>query len=239
MKWAIRSQVLQSQMGIIYCLTSPSGKRYIGQTRQTLNKRIRQHKSRDGSCILLENAINKYGIDSFIIETLLELDNHELDYFETLLINLYNTQEPNGYNIRAGGGCSTFSAESCERMRQSKLGAKNHNYGKPRSNECKKAISDAKSGEKHHFYGKSFTYEHKIALSKSHKSDELPMYMVSVKERPKMYQSAGYAIVNHSKLPNKYFTSKLLSIEDKYKLALEYLQSCEMDAVQRLNVNGF
>ena len=63
------------------------------------------------------------------------------------------------------------------------------------------------------------------------------MYLVYIKSRPKYYQSSGYAVVNHPVLKNKYFTTNKLSDSDKMKQALIYLSS--MDAVQRLNGDGF
>lgn len=66
---------------------------------------------------------------------------------------------------------------------------------------------------------------HKLNLSKSHKNNDLPMYMVYIKERPLYRQSEGYCIANHPKSKSKYFTGKYLSLEDKYKLAKEYLDS--------------
>ena len=227
-------------MGIIYCLTSPSGKRYIGQTTRPLNTRISEHAKCPGSCILLENAIKKYGIETFLIECIFDdLENELLDEYEVKCVDIFDTMEPSGYNIRVGGASgSKHSVESKQRMRESKLGSKNHNFGKPRSETCKLAISNSKSGEKHHFFGKELTYEHKLNLSKSHKNDDLPMYMVFLKERPQAFQGAGYTIINHPILKTKYFTSKKLSLEDKYKLALNYLQTCDMDAVQRLNGDG-
>lgn len=108
-------------------------------------------------------------------------------------------------------------------MRLAKLGEKNHNFGKPRSDETKEKIRISKLGEKHHFYGKELSLEHKLNLSKSHKKDDLPMYMVFAKPRPKYYQDEGYTICNHPNGPNKSFTSKKLSLNEKYNLALEYL----------------
>jgi group I intron endonuclease len=213
-------------MGFIYCISSPSNKVYIGQTIRNVPKRIKEHAKREGSCILLENAIQKYGLDCMKVEILLEVNNEMLDEYEMMFIDMYNSIEPNGYNIRSGGSCkSTHSELSGERMRIAKLGEKNHNFGKPRSDACKQAISDAKSGEKHHFYGKKITEDHKLKLAKSHRKsdDDLPMYMVYVKPRPEQYQAEGYAIVNHSTLKNKYFTSKKLSLDEKYNLAQTYL----------------
>lgn len=213
-------------MGFIYRITSPSGKSYIGQTSRDISKRFKEHIKCPGSCILLENAIKKYG-NNLNYEVLLEVNNEMLDYYETRFIDSYGTVEPYGYNIRTGGETSKHSELSCERMRKSKLGEKNHNFGKPRTNETKAAISLAKSGINHHFYGKPLSEDHKLKLSQSHKKThaELPIYMVYVKERPEQYQSSGYAIVNHPSKKKKYFTSKNYSDNEKYELALEYLKA--------------
>ena len=197
-------------MGYIYCITSPSGKKYIGQTIRNYEKRFKEHCSLSNSCIILEKAIRKYGKDKMKFEILLIIDNELLNEYEIKFIDIYNTLEPNGYNIRTGGTKAKHSEASCQRMREAKLGDKNHNFGKPRTAETKKAISEAKSGEKHHFHGKELSSEHKLKLSASNKKchPELPMYMVYVKERPEQYQASGYSIVNHPSLKTKYFTTK-------------------------------
>jgi group I intron endonuclease len=227
-------------MGVIYCLTSPSGKKYIGQTKRSVERRLREHSKCSPGCVALNNGIREYGFENFVCETLLIVNDAMLDYYEKRFIDVYNTVSPNGYNIRIGGSVnSTHCEESCERMRVSKLGDKNHNFGKPRSEACKRAISEAKSGNKHHFFRKSLSYDHKLHLSMSHKGESpLPMYLVKVKERPAHYTSAGYAVTNHPILPTKYFTSKKMTLDEKYASALEYLESCNMDAVQRLNGDG-
>jgi group I intron endonuclease len=227
-------------MGVIYCLTSPSGKKYIGQTKRSVERRLREHSKCSPGCVALNNAIEEYGFENFVCETLLIVNDAMLDFYEVKLIEMYDTVSPNGYNIRFGGSVnSKHCKESCERMRLAKLGNNNPNFGKPRSESCKRAISEAKSGSKHHFFGKSLSYDHKLHLSISHKGDSpLPMYLVKVKERPMHYTSGGYAVINHPILPNKYFTSKKISLEEKYASALAYLESCNMDAVQRLNGDG-
>jgi group I intron endonuclease len=227
-------------MGIIYCLTSPSGKKYIGQTKRSFDKRLKEHSKCEGNCIILENAIKKYGIDSFDYEILIEINDTLLDEYETKFIDLLDTLEPNGYNVRSGGKIAAHSELSKERMRQSKLGEKNHNYGKPRSELAKQHISESKSGVNHHFYGKELSEIHKLALSKSFKKydKDLPMYIAYLVERPDIYQSTGYVVKNHPHLKTKYFTSKKYTLEEKLIQAKEYLNSA-MDAVQRLNGDGF
>ncbi len=213
-------------MGFIYCITGPTGKQYIGQTKRAVDKRWKEHAKCYGNCKLLEHAIAKYGSESFKLEILLEVNNELLNDYECKFIAMLDTIEPNGYNIRAGGvQCSTHSQESRERMRKAKIGCNNHNFGKPRSEETRRKISEAKSGQKHHYFGKTFSEDHRLALSKARKDNDLPIYMVYVKARPAQYQADGYAIVNHPQLKNKYFTSKKLTIEEKFAKANEYLQS--------------
>ncbi len=192
-------------MGAIYKLTSPSGKEYIGQTQQALDERIKQH-TKQPHCVALYAAIQKYGIESFKVEILCECDDRHLDMLEKVFIAEYNTLCPYGYNIRTGGSNGLHCEESRERMRLAKLGEKNHNFGKPRTETAKENISKAKRGENHHFFGKTLTYEHRLSLSHARKSYDLPMYLVYIK--PRTNAGGGYAVVNHPKLRTKYFTSK-------------------------------
>jgi group I intron endonuclease len=227
-------------MGIIYCLTSPSGKKYIGQTTRSFEKRLHEHSKVSKGCIALNNAIAKYGFDTFEKEVLLTANDALLDYYEKRMIDAYDSIYPNGYNIRTGGSYKSHHCEeSRKRMSQSKIGDKNPNFGKTFTAERCDAISKAKAGEKHHFFGKTLSFEHKLNLSVSHKKDvALPIYLVKIKARPERYCSDGYAVVNHPTLCNKYFTSKKLSDSDKFSLATKYLESGNMDAVQRLNGDG-
>jgi len=220
-----------NRMGFIYCLTSPSGKKYIGQTIRKLEKRINEHRNNKlPGCKILKNAIKKYGFENFTVEVIMEINNQFLNYYEEKLIDLLDTKYPNGYNIMKGGSNINFSEETRNIMREKKLGERNHNFGKPKTEETRQKISEKKKGELHHFYNKELTHEHKLKLSKSHKkNDELPMYMVYLKPREQNYCSEGYAILNHPVLKNKYFTSKKLSKEEKYDLAYNYLNSIDKE----------
>lgn len=212
-------------MGIIYKIENVLNKKcYIGQTTRDLEKRWKEHCNKKNRCIALNNAINKYEEHNFTIYIIHTAPNEELDDLEKYYISKFNSLSPNGYNLETGG-CKgkIMSEESCTKMRIKKLGDKNPNYGKPRSNQTKEKISLMKSGNKHHFYGKELTIEHKLKLSQSHRYDNLPMYFIHLNERPDTYQAEGYAIINHPKGKNKYFTSKKLSLEEKFKLANDYL----------------
>ena len=95
---------------IIYKVTnSINGKSYIGQTAQTLKKRIGNHKLqvKNGSTTYFYNAIRKYGFDNFswevlcICETKQEMDEMEFHYIKQY--HTYSYPDRTGYNMTLGG----------------------------------------------------------------------------------------------------------------------------------------
>ena len=60
--------------GIIYRLTSPSGKTYIGQTDRSFQVRWNQHCGKSSCCTALHRAIKKYGKENMTKEILCECD---------------------------------------------------------------------------------------------------------------------------------------------------------------------
>lgn len=106
--------------GIIYKYTSPSGKSYIGQTVNSLERRARANGIGYKHCPVFYRAIQKYGFQNFSCEILkiIEKDNleeigKELDFWEQHYIKMYDTMSPNGYNVRAGGySKATFADDS-------------------------------------------------------------------------------------------------------------------------------
>ena len=94
-------------MGYIYCITNLiNGKQYIGKTTYSVTKRFQEHcrDSKKERCNKrpLYDAMNKYGIENFIVEELCECDNAELSSYETQYIEKYNTYSK-GYNATKGG----------------------------------------------------------------------------------------------------------------------------------------
>jgi len=95
-------------MYIVYKLTSPSNKSYIGVTTRTFEQRLNEHTKRayldKNDHIWFYQAIRKYGIDNFTIEILRNdiTDKKVLEDTEIFYINLYNTYN-NGYNMDRGG----------------------------------------------------------------------------------------------------------------------------------------
>jgi group I intron endonuclease len=117
--------------GIIYLITNlVNGKQYVGQTVLKLSARWTRHKhyASKKSSGALQRAINKYGHESFAIETVCEdVPAPWLPSVEVAFIHLLGTFG-HGYNLTIGGeGCSgtVHTAEQNEahsaRMRGRKL----------------------------------------------------------------------------------------------------------------------
>lgn len=92
-------------MWIIYKLTSPSNKSYIGYTKRTLEERFQGHCKDTSRGRVLVKAINKYGATAFnkeIIETVENLE--EAKSREIYWIDHFKTNHRDfGYNMTKGG----------------------------------------------------------------------------------------------------------------------------------------
>ena len=136
--------------GIIYCYTNKiNGKKYIGQTINTLVIRAKADGSGYSAKYKFGKAIAKYGWDNFeceILETVeTETDSlkEQLNTLERFYISKFDTYK-NGYNSTPGGsGKGKFvSAETRERIRQAQFNRP------PASEETRRKISAAQKGKK-------------------------------------------------------------------------------------------
>ena len=155
----------------VYKHTSPSGKVYIGITSIDPAKRWKQGYSHNKHFSM---AIKKYGWENIKSEIIASgLTKNEACEMEIFLIKQYKSTDQNlGYNISTGGECgragATFSLESREKMRQSKLGRKlsaeqcrkisERGKGRVVSLETREKIRSANTGRKH-------TEEEKLKMS--------------------------------------------------------------------------
>lgn len=96
--------------GEIYMITNiVNGKIYIGQTTGTVRDRFLRHISealrKKQGCYYFQNAIKKYGKESFVYESICYcFSEEEFNYAERSLIKEYNSTNMNvGYNISPGG----------------------------------------------------------------------------------------------------------------------------------------
>jgi group I intron endonuclease len=107
--------------GIIYKITSPSGKVYVGQTVRSFEKRMQEHRQETSCCTSIKRAIDKYGdqMKYEIIEG--NVPHEQLDEREIYWIKELNSLAPHGYNLTTGGQFSKeYSQELKDKMRDIK-----------------------------------------------------------------------------------------------------------------------
>ncbi len=93
--------------GCLYRLTFPSGKVYIGITKNSAAARFAAHVSfatTGKRLCAVHHAILKHGADSVRVETLAVVDDwQKLPAMEVEAIKLNGSKFPNGYNLTDGG----------------------------------------------------------------------------------------------------------------------------------------
>lgn len=106
-------------MGSIYCITCiPTGKKYVGLTRQNPNARWAQHvcdAGRYNECVKLGRAINKYGRDNFSREILETVPFENLNEREIYWIARLNSVDE-GLNCERGGKSIPLSEETKRKL---------------------------------------------------------------------------------------------------------------------------
>lgn len=141
----------------VYKLTAPSGKCYIGMTKQSVERRWNSgHAYKHNEH--LQNAIAKYGWDNFSKEVLFtSTSKTEAEKVERFLIAKYNsTDRQNGYNILPGGNVSDGHSEetkrkiseSVKKLQTDEVRARKSRDGKGRkmSDETRRKVRQANIG---------------------------------------------------------------------------------------------
>lgn len=125
-------------------LTSPSGKSYIGQTiERNIENRLKKHRTCNSLCRALVNAVKEYSWESFEI-TWYECPNEELDKHEEMLIEVFDTLAPSGYNLKKGGSNNSPSQETKDKIR-------NTLKGQVIATETRQKMSATRKGRKHNW----------------------------------------------------------------------------------------
>ena len=135
----------------VYILWDMNGKAYVGTTSTPLEVRWR---SGNGYrfCEGLWDVIQQYGWESIVKEVVaVGLSKSEASDLEQRLIVRLNTTNPaKGYNRELGGVSDQkmVSDRSREKMRESKIGELNPNYGKHFSEDHRAKIAVSNTGQK-------------------------------------------------------------------------------------------
>lgn len=185
----------------IYKYTSPSGKIYIGSSKN-INKRIIHYKNE--SCknqIKLYNSFKKYGYENHMFEIIEECKFEDLYLKERYYGELFNVLGDNGLNLilpKIGENKIGISEETRLKISESKKGDKNNFYGKHHSEETKEKIRNAQLGRKH-------SEEHRMKVSKNNAKNlskivldlNTGVFYNSIKEVAELYN------INHSTLKSR------------------------------------
>jgi group I intron endonuclease len=174
-----------SVCGIYQIINLINNKKYIGSSINIkrrkyehyykLNNNIHDNKH-------LQNAWNKYGIESFKFEVIEFLDNEEklLDK-EQFYIDLYKTNNTlNGYNIRPNASSNLgfhHSEETKQKFVNNSLGKQNNFYGKHHSEYTKSILSNLLCGEKN--ANAKLTEDNVLSIYKLLEDKELKMVEIA------------------------------------------------------------
>jgi group I intron endonuclease len=116
--------VMDERIGIIYKISSPSGKVYVGQTMRSFEERMYKHNHKSSRCTLIKKAIDKYGNEMKyeIIED--NVPQEQLDEREIYWINELHSLAPNGYNCTTGGRFFQVTQEIKDKCENAKRNSK-------------------------------------------------------------------------------------------------------------------
>ena len=144
-------------MDVVYKITSPKGKSYIGRTNSFVD-RMREHKHEANKLrrdYPLYRAIRRYGWDNFTKEILVEATSEEIEALELHYIKKYDTVK-NGYNATyntEGGGNLWLGREGTkehldfiEKMTKINSGENNGMFGKKHSNDSIQLLREKAKG---------------------------------------------------------------------------------------------
>ena len=144
----------------IYKITSPSGRIYIGQSKE-LRQRISNYKKMYKSNLRqrgLHNSFKKYGVENHQFDIVEYCSEEELNCSERFWQDEFDVIGENGLNCiltQCGDKRYKVSKETSERLTNKQIGEKNHMYGR--------------TGDRHHNYGKTLSKETKKLISESKK----------------------------------------------------------------------
>lgn len=201
-------------MWIIYKATNlVNNKLYIGQTKNKLRKRIRQHENiKRGS--VFRSAINKYGKENFewsVVGMCFTLE--DANYLEEFFIKRLNTHvSGNGYNVKWGG---------------------NNHCGYKHTEEYKIKASEGSKGSDNPFYNKTHSPEARANITKSLIGHTRSRKSVICIETGKIYPSAKHATKHMS---GKFMVSGInKACNNKQHEAYGYTWRWVRDYVEELN----
>lgn len=178
----------KSDQSVIYLITCiKNNKQYVGQALCYIadgrewgaHGRWKSHvreafgSSKD-HCVLLNNALRKYKVENFKVETIHTCCLSKIDKLEEEYIKKYNTLVPHGYNLTTGGANGKDSDETRKKKSISRTGLKHAKH-------VKEKISKNQIGNR------------RDKKKRKYPEDEcLPKYIIAIRNKQKII--IGYRI---------------------------------------------
>lgn len=172
----------------IYKITSPSGRIYIGKSKDILDRWYKYKKLRCKSQPLIYRSLLKYGAESHIFEVIEECCIDNLSSRERYWQDFYDVMSK-GLNLRLSSSediSGYLSEDTKQKMSKNharywtgKTGENNPHYGKPKSEEHKKKVSDTRiekglaKGENNPMFGRNHSEETRKEWSIKRKNKNL------------------------------------------------------------------
>ncbi len=104
-------------VGQATCFTGSNNNRWgtMGRWKSHIREALNSGKDH---CTVLNNAIRKYGETNFEVFTLIKCNKDELDDNEINFVKMFNSVQPNGYNLKEGGYSSKNNPETILKMKE-------------------------------------------------------------------------------------------------------------------------
>lgn len=107
----------------IYCITSPSGRKYIGQSKNINQRKKKYSRLECKGQVKLHRSLRKYGWINHTFEVIHYCNISQLNDLEFMYIKLHDSSNKRtGLNVQSGGTHRYHSEETKEKIRQANLG---------------------------------------------------------------------------------------------------------------------
>jgi hypothetical protein len=108
-------------VGKANCYTGSNNFRWgtLGRWKSHVDEAFKKEKDH---CVLLNNALRKYSPENFELYTIYKGPISTIGEKESYYMSLFNSKQPNGYNIRDGGDKGKNSLETIQKMKEAHTG---------------------------------------------------------------------------------------------------------------------
>lgn len=215
----------------IYCITSPTGKKYIGQSYDILKRWVSYKKIDCESQVRVFNSLRKHGVEAHVFEILEECEESALNERETFYIEKFNSMNSIlGLNSRGGGSNGRMTERTKRLLSKQRIGKWIGNENP----HAKKIIQYSASGELIKIWDCAVDASKALKIGASLISGN-----ISAKKLGGGFQWRHYTENYETKIPAVVFDYKKSPV-NQYSLEGKYLNTFESitEAQEQLGLEG-